>query len=694
MRIFLLNLILLTLSCHCFCLDNIDKLFEEINENVVKFNAIAADIAWMSSIDPSSPELPTKSAKYQKERIKWQQRVCGKLAALRNLQLLSDTQRRQTFLLCREPKYTYKEIRITSAIYEKLQSMYSEINICIPSEQNISMSNLGDIENAITNYLTAVDEVINSEDTDGVYLASKLAVNDHDDYKNAVCLNDEADFDKLMAFSKNEQVLRWTWLTWREKVGPPMKKPYQELVAIENAAARRNGYTDIGAEWRDELEIPELRQLTHHLYNQIRPLYELLHGVARYYLRKRYGDLVPEYGYLPAHLLGNLWSQNWEHVLELVTTQTINLDDSIKKLNWTTIHMVKRAEDFYQSLGLPPMTDTFWRKSVLTRKNNSTRCHGSAADMFKDGDFRLLYCSGTTMDDFYVLHHELGHIQYYMAYQDQPGLFRQANTALHETIGDTIMQGVLTPQHLHRLGLVNDSILYTNKDQNLITNNNISYQNDTNNEKEGDKYTNNEKYKEAKLKEVLREFTSTDNILMLKQALNKIPQIPFSLLIDEYRWKYFDGTINFNSVNREFWKMSNYLMGIAPPNERNEDYFDVGAKFHVPDNTPFIRYFFSSFLQHQLFEALCKAAVYGRRAVTEDLPDTITMNRCDIYGSKSAGKLLKDLMSRGHSQHWREILRATTGDSDISSKALLRYYRPLHKLLVKLVNAYHIPIGW
>ncbi|XP_052754247.1 angiotensin-converting enzyme-like [Galleria mellonella] len=691
MKIVTVGLMILTIPYYCFCLEDIHirELFEEINHNVIKFNAQAADIAWASSFDPRNPVLPAKSAKYQKQRIIWQQETCSRLAELVKRHLLTSAQRRQTYLLCREPKYTYRETRVASALYEQLQAIYSEVNICIPSERNLTVNNLAETENAIENYLIAINEVVTSQDIDEVYVASKVATNHHDDSNNAVCLNDDADFDKLMAFSKKEEVLRWLWLTWREKVGPLMKIPYRQLVDLENVAARRSGYADIGAAWRDELEVPNLRLLSRQLNDQVRPLYQLLHGVARYYLRKRYGDLVPEYGYLPAHLLGNLWSQNWEHLLDMIIPQTLNLDESIKKLNWTTMHMVKRAEDFYLSLGLPPMTDTFWRESIFTRETHVTRCHGSAADMFKDGDFRLLYCSGTTLEDFYVLHHELGHIQYYMAYQEQPGLFRQANTALHETIGDTIMQGVLTPQHLHRLGLVNDSVLYTNK----FEKENDDKLNDCDRNNENNDNIN-EKKQEDDVNEVLREFESSDNILMLKQALNKIPQIPFALLIDEYRWKYFEGTINFDNQNKDFWKMSQELMGIAPPEVRSEDYFDIGAKFHVPDNTPFIRYFLSSFIQHQLFEALCKAAVYGRRSIAEDVPKTIAMNRCDIYGSKAAGKLLKDLMSRGHSQHWREILQATTGDTDISSKALLRYYRPLQELLEKLVRIYHIPIGW
>ncbi|KAJ8704540.1 hypothetical protein PYW07_011728 [Mythimna separata] len=543
-----------------------------------------------------------------------------------------------------------------------------------------------------------------------------------------LCLKGEGDFDRMMAFSRNEEVLRWLWLTWREKVGPPMKEPYRRLVAIENRAARRNGYPDIGASWRDELEIPQLRKTCHRLHKGVKVLYGLLHGVVRFYLRRFYGELVPERGPIPAHLLGNLWSQNWEPLADLLLPKTIDLDESIRKMNWTVMHMARRAEDFYQSLGLPAMTETFWRESVFARENNSdTRCHGTAADMFQDGDFRLLYCSDTSKEDFYVLHHELGHIQYYMAYENQPALFRQANTALHETIGDTIMYGVLTPQHLNRLGLINDSLLYTynNKENNIEDKKIKNIKNDskidvekeqrinedtseTNNSKESDNFL--KEFKDTKLfedknheaneEEISKDppklfedkDVTTDTMILLKQALNKIPQIPFSLIMDEYRWKYFEGSLKGD--NEEFWRMVLEWQGIAPPGFRGEEYFDVGAKFHVPDNTPYVRYFLSSFLQHQLFEKLCNAAVFGRRSAEGPVPDTISLTRCDIYGSKAAGKILKDFMSRGHSQHWSEILEATTGENYISAEALNRYYEPLYNLLVKFVRAHNVPIGW
>ncbi|CAH2084067.1 unnamed protein product [Euphydryas editha] len=685
-------LILLLLFESHLCDDRINKLFDEINNVTVKFNAIGAEIAWQASLNPANPKLPRKAAAYQQMRIHWQHRECQRLENLHENRVLNLIQERQAYLLCREPKYMYNEVREISKIYEELQYIYTDVVVCIP--YNEPNNNISAKEYAIDRYILNIKHYLKLKKK-YVNFAAKIAANSFSD--DGICLKGEEDFEKMMEYSRNPDVLEWIWLVFREKMRI-MREPYEKLIDLENKAARRSGYTDFGAYWREELEIPNLRTISHRLYKDIKPLYTLLHGVVRFYLRREYGDIVPEKGPIPAHLLGNLWSQNWEPLANMILPRDINLDERMKSLNWTVKEMVNKAEDFYTSLGLPSMTETFWRESVFSRENHSlARCHGTAADMFKNGDYRLLYCSGVSFEDFYVIHHELGHIQYYMAYENQPGLFRQANSALHETIGDTIMYAVMTPQHLHRLRLISDSELYNTR--NPHTDDYLRKGTLDNHKQDIDKNTTDKTFG-MDLVNINRETVeesdqlTTDDILILKQALNKLPQIPFSLLIDEYRWRYFEGSIDKDSLNDEFWAMAKDIQGIEPDGLRTEEYFDIGAKFHVPDNTPYIRYFLSSFLQHQLFESLCKAAVFGHRNMKEPLPPTIRLNRCDIYGSKAAGRILKDLMSRGHSQHWKQILRETIGADDISAFALKRHYHPLYVLLMRLVEKYKIPIGW
>lgn len=74
------------------------------------------------------------------------------------------------------------------------------------------------------------------------------------------------------------------------------------------------------------------------------------------------------------------------------------------------------------------MTEKFWKFSLF-KETNYSFCHGSAANMFNSNDYRMLLCAKLTLEDFYVIHHEMGHIQYYMAYRNQPTLFQVSKSS-------------------------------------------------------------------------------------------------------------------------------------------------------------------------------------------------------------------------------------------------------------------------
>ena len=105
------------------------------------------------------------------------------------------------------------------------------------------------------------------------------------------------------------------------------------------------------------------------------------------------------------------------------------------------------------------MTQTFWEKSQITKKDNMV-CHASAWDFFvgdamsaneAEGDYRIKQCTVKTHSDFVTVHHEMGHIQYYQNHAAQPVVFRNgANPGFHEAIGDTIALSVNTPAYLEK----------------------------------------------------------------------------------------------------------------------------------------------------------------------------------------------------------------------------------------------------
>ncbi len=135
-------------------------------------------------------------------------------------------------------------------------------------------------------------------------------------------------------------------------------------------------------------------------------------------------------------------------------------------------------------------------------------------------------------------------------------------------------------------------------------------------------------------------------------ALDKVAFLPFGLLVDQWRWKVFSGEIPPAQYNAAWWELREKYQGVAAPGPRPEDAFDPGAKYHVPANTPYTRYFLAHILQFQMHRAMCKAAGH-----------TGPLHTCSIYGNKEVGARLQKMLAMGASKPWPEALEALTGES-------------------------------
>jgi peptidyl-dipeptidase A len=460
-----------------------------------------------------------------------------------------------------------------------------------------------------------------------------------DSSKPDTCKNID-DVTRILAVPGNEKVLRQTWEGWHT-ISPPMRKDYQRFVELSNKGARELGFADTGAMWRGKYDMPPdafTRELDR-LWDQMRPLYLKLHAYTRLKLHEKYGDLVPATGPIPAHLLGNIWAQDWTNVYPLVAPPNadpgFNLSDILKKRQMPAVDMVRAGERFYTSLGFAPLPKTFWERSLIVRpKDREVVCHASAWDVDYAEDVRIKMCVEQTAEDFNTIHHELGHNFYQRAYKGQPVLFRDsANDGFHEAIGDTIALSV-TPEYLVKIKLL---------------------------DKAPD--------------------TSRDLGLLMNKALEKIAFLPFGLLVDQWRWKVFSGEIEPDGYNKAWWDLRLKYQGVAPPAARGEEFFDPGAKYHVPDNTPYTRYFLAGILQFQFHRALSKMAAC-----------TLPLNRCSIYESQEAGRRLNAMLSMGLSRPWPDALEALTGSRQMDATAILDYFAPLSKWLDDQLK--DKPVGW
>src|SRR5579863_10493845 len=443
------------------------------------------------------------------------------------------------------------------------------------------------------------------------------------------CLDITA-IETIMGDSRDPNELKDVWLGWH-KVGAPMRQRYARFVQLSNQGARELGFKDTGALWRAGYDMPpdQFSAEVERLWQQVRPLYLSLHTYVRARLVKKYGpQIVPPDGPIPAHLLGDPWAQEWGNVFPILglpeNSSGYDLTQLLQAQHLDAKGMVRYGENFYKSLGFAPLPETFWARSLLTKpRDRDVVCHASAWDIDNFVDLRVKMCIQIRDVDFVTIHHELGHNMYQRAYENQPFLFKNgANDGFHEAIGDTIALAI-TPEYLKTIGLLG-------------------------------------KVPSA----------DSDIPILLNQALDKVAFLPFGLMIDQWRWKVFSGEITPADYDKAWWDLRLKYQGVAPPVARSEADFDPGAKYHVPANVPYTRYFLARILQFQFYRALCQASGY-----------TGPLNRCTFYGSKEAGAKFNKMLEMGQSKPWPDALEALTGQRQMDATALLDYFAPLQKWL-------------
>ena len=450
-------------------------------------------------------------------------------------------------------------------------------------------------------------------------------------YANGACLNLGLLSD-IMAESRDADALLEAWNGWR-KISPPMKDLYARQVELANEGAAELGFSDLGTMWRSAYDMPpeDFPAELDRLWTDVKPLYEALHCHVRAKLGERYGtDLVSRDGPIPAHLLGNMWAQDWSNIYPLVappeTVASYDLSAILKERGFDAITMVRAGEAFFSSLGFEELPDTFWQRSLFVKpKDRDVVCHASAWDLDEKDDLRIKMCIKINAEDFKTIHHELGHNYYQRAYNKETHLYRDsANDGFHEAVGDTIALSI-TPEYLKKIGLL-------------------------------------ENVPDA----------SGDISLLMKRALEGIAFLPFGLMVDQWRWKVFAGDVGPEDYNDLWWQLREKYQGVKSPNKRPVDAFDAGAKFHVPGNTPYTRYFLARILQFQFHRTLCEIA-----------GDEGPIHRCSIYGNKQAGERLNAMLKMGRSQPWPDELEAMTGQRDMDATAIIDYFAPLKTWLDK-----------
>ena len=446
------------------------------------------------------------------------------------------------------------------------------------------------------------------------------------------CYDLEA-FEAIIDNSRDPDELLKAWEGWRN-IGKPMKDMYLRMVEIGNQGAQDLGYTGLTDLWfsQYDMEADDFLAETDRVWDELKPLYDALHCHVRNELSEHYGEaVVSKEGSMPAHVLGNMWGQSWANIYDLVYTPdnpaadtNIDLTKILAEKDIGEIEMVEIAENFFLSLGFEPLPKTFWERSLFIKpQDHNVVCHASAWDLDSDAnDLRVKMCIERNAEDFSTIHHELGHIFYYQAYSEQPSIFQSgANDGFHEAVGDLLTLSI-TPDYYHKIGMITEAEAINAKSDPIS--------------------------------------------LLMQQALDGVVSVPWTLMLDKWRAGVFSGETSEAELNNSWWELREYYQGIGAPRDRDEDAFDPGAKYHIPGNTPYTRYYLAKILQYQFHESLCNQIGFEG-----------PLHECSIYDNELAGKKLRAMLSLGQSKEWQVALDALTGTRTLSGKSMLNYYKPL-----------------
>lgn len=458
-------------------------------------------------------------------------------------------------------------------------------------------------------------------DLDAAYGTGKF------EYRGQMITLDEA--STIIETSRNPNETKAVWEGWRT-ISPPMKDNYAAMVTLANEGAQELGYPSLDRMWLSGYDMPpeEMEAEVQRLWSQVQPLYKELHCYTRMKLNQKYGEAVqPATGPIRADLLGNMWAQQWSSIYDIVkpegtTPIKYDLTERLVEKGYSPIKMVETGEAFFVSLGLAPLPKTFWERSMIVRpEGKEVQCHASAWDLDDEEDVRIKMCTEVNSEDFYTVHHELGHNYYQRAYKDQDFLYKNgAHDGFHEAIGDFIGLSI-TPEYLQQIGLI------------------------TAEEMPG---------------------PDSDTALLMQTALDKIAFLPFALTVDGWRWDVLSGETAPENYNTAWWDLRLKNQGLVPPGPRPADAFDPGAKYHIPGNTPYLRYFLSFIMQFQFHKAACEQAGWEG-----------PLHRCSIYGNKEVGERFNAMLEAGASQPWPDTLEKFTGTRQMDGSAIIEYFDPL-----------------
>ncbi len=428
------------------------------------------------------------------------------------------------------------------------------------------------------------------------------------------------DIDSLLAHATDTTIRLKAWEASKE-IGKELKPGLMNLVGLRNKVVQGLGYPDYFTYMVSDYGMTkdEMMAMLKKFNKELYPLFSELHTYMRYELAKKYNAKeVPDF--IPAQWLSNRWGQDWS---EMVTVEGLNLDSALK--NKDAEWVARQGEKFYVSLGFPQLPPVFWEKSslypVAKDAGYKKNTHASAWHMDLEKSVRTLMSIVPNAQWYETVHHEYGHIYYYLTYSnpDVPILLREgANRAYHEALGSMMGLAAMQKPFAAGLGLVDST---------------------------------------TKIDETKQ---------LLKDALNYVVFIPWSAgTMSNFEHDLYSEKLSPDQWNKRWWELAKMYQGIVPPTDRSEDFCDPATKTHINDDPAgYYDYAISYILLFQIHDHISK------NILKQDPHNT------NYFGHKEVGEFIQEIMKPGSSEDWRKLLKDKTGE-DLSARAMLDYFSPL-----------------
>ncbi|XP_075231861.1 angiotensin-converting enzyme-like isoform X2 [Lycorma delicatula] len=469
-------------------------------------------------------------------------------------------------------------------------------------------------------------------------------------YMNKSKLLNSEEITVEMKKTPDTETLKYYWTSFYEHFDDHSKQVFRRISDLFIDASNAHGYSDPKYIHFSDYYKSNVDIVIKMFYSRIQRLYWELHAYVRYCLRLVHGrTLITQQGHIPAHLLGDLWGKSWEHLYESTkpykNVKDFNVTDMLISKNYSVVMMAKMAEQFFKSLYLESLPQTFWRKSILEKPKDGRKfdCTPRSWDFFDGEDYRLTMCGEVNEDTLMKMYYEMGHLQYMMQYKDKPHVFKRPPTsAFYEAVA-------LLPS---------------------LTVKSLSYQ-----------------FK----KQFFVETPSYEQLInyLYKLALDKIVFVPYACAVEVFRLEVLNRTVGTKEYNLNWWK-HRYFGGIGPPDYRTEKNFDFAGILDGMQHVTYTHRLIGEFMAFFFHEELCKTTSHYEHCV----PEQYEFANCDLFGEKEPGKILQRLLSEGAATSWTNALHIVTKARKVKPQGLMVFFHPLLNWLIKENRKNQQQAGW